>query len=650
MKTGVNLKRIIAVISAFMMILTLFSSVSAETYTYRTLTYFAGDVDNLVGASEVNFQKIINTTFDAAASSRFSRNGYHLKSWYVPSTGETVGTGSQYTMPNRDITFVANWVPETYKITFTGKGGKTAEGSANLYINAEYGTTIIMPENSFIYSGYQFEGWKYNGITYKTGDVFEVPAILSGAKIVISAVWSKTSNIVTTKPVTTTTAQRTESTVTTTEFKMTTVTTSAITEVTSAESNQTSKATEATVTSTAYLSNTSNTTTDVSINNSDGTLTKTFKLNAELDFNNNDKKMYDIQMNEILDEGIIEKLEINLSSKNGNINNFIIGIGTLVDNSWYQVDYNENIQSNEYTINFADSEICSKLNGSSIQIGYWWGSTTPLYIDSVTVTYKTTASDEINSVTLMPETTSLQDNDIISTKEVTTSCIKTTTLTEKLTTEFTTSKQEVTSEMPVVTSLETTVKISQQTSRETTLKDSQFSKIVNLNSEIENNSTITIKASDLISVNQIIESIQFNFTSDGDLINSYSIGVDISKTDNSWEQISFNDICDYNQLIIGKEISEKAQNMITKDSYFNISYWQGDCDSINLESITINYRIDSGDYNNDGEITLDDAEALKKYLVGILTPGFEIDNNTADLNCDGKINVFDYMYLYRLLN
>ena len=652
MKTGVNLKRIIAVISAFMMILTLFSSVSAETYTYRTLTYFAGDVDNLVGASEVNFQKIINTTFDAAASSRFSRNGYHLKSWYVPSTGETVGTGSQYTMPDHDITFVANWVPETYKITFTGKGGKTAEGSANFYVNAEYGTTIIMPENSFIYSGYQFEGWKYNGITYKTGDVFEVPAILSGAKIVISAVWSKSSNIITTKPVTTTTAQRTESTVTTTEFKMTTSTTSAITEVTSAEFKQTTKATETTVTSTDYLSNTSNTTTDVSINNSGGTLTKIFELNAELDFNNNDKKMYNIQMNDILDEGIIEKLEINLSSKNGNINNFIIGIGTLIDDSWYQVDYNENIQSNEYTINFADSEICSKLSGSSIQIGYWWGNTTPLYIDSVTVTYKTTASDEINSVTLMPETTSFQDNDIISTKEVTTSCVETTTVTENLTTELTTSKQEVTDEKPVVTSLVevTTVEISHQTSGATTLKDSQYSKIVNLNSEIENNSTLTIKASDLISVNQIIESIQLNFTSDGDLINSYSIGVDISKADSSWEQIAFNDICDCSQLIIGKEISEKAQDMITKDSYFNISYRQGDCDSLNLESITINYRIDSGDYDNDGEITLDDAEALKKYLVGISTPGFEIDNNTADLNCDGKINVFDYMYLYRLLN
>ncbi len=77
-------------------------------------------------------------------------------------------------------------------------------------------------------------------------------------------------------------------------------------------------------------------------------------LNAELDFNDSDKKMYYIQMDEIAEEGTIEKLEINLSSKNGNINNFIAGIGTVVDGSWYQIDYNENIQSQNYTINFTD--------------------------------------------------------------------------------------------------------------------------------------------------------------------------------------------------------------------------------------------------------------------------------------------------------
>lgn len=625
MKTVVNSKRIVAVLSALVMILMIFSNASAETYTYRTLTYLAGDVDNLVGASEVSFQKIINTTFDAAASSRFSRNGYHLKSWYVPSTGETVGTGSQYTMPDHDITFVANWVPETYKITFTGKGGKTDEGSANIYIDAEYGTTMILPENPFTYSGYQFKGWQYDGVTYNAGDEFEIPAILSGAKIVISAVWSKSSNIVTTAPVTTVTTQTT------------TVITSAETEATASAPIITSTATDVSVTESLPVSSETATVTDV--NSTGSTLIKKYELNAELDFNDSDKKMYYIQMDEIAEEGTIEKLEINLSSKNGNINNFIAGIGTVVDGSWYQIDYNENIQSQNYTINFADPDICGKINGGSIQVGYWWGNTAPLYIDSLTVTYKTeSAVTTAPPVTTMSEAAS--DENIVSTAETTTSCIETTTVSENL---ITVTTSLMTSE-PV-----TTVTTAEQTTTVTTLKNSQYSKIVSFNTEIENNSTITINAGDLLSVNQIVESIQLNFTSDGRKINNYTISVGISRNDNGWEQIDFQDNCDCSQLIIGVEISEEIQKMITEDGCFNISYWWGDNENLVLESVRVNYRIDSGDYNKDGKVTLEDAEALRKYMVGIKTSGFEIDNQSADLNGDGKVNVFDYMYLARLL-
>lgn len=625
MKTVVNSKRIVAVLSALVMILMIFSNASAETYTYRTLTYLAGDVDNLVGASEVSFQKIINTTFDAAASSRFSRNGYHLKSWYVPSTGETVGTGSQYTMPDHDITFVANWVPETYKITFTGKGGKTDEGSANIYIDAEYGTTMILPENPFTYSGYQFKGWQYDGVTYNAGDEFEIPAILSGAKIVISAVWSKSSNIVTTAPVTTVTTQTT------------TVITSIETEATASAPIITSTATDVSLTESLPVSSETVTITDV--NSTGGTLIKKYELNAELDFNDSDKKMYYIQMDEIAEEGTIEKLEINLSSKNGNINNFIAGIGTVVDGSWYQIDYNENIQSQNYTINFAVPDICGKINGGSIQVGYWWGNTAPLYIDSVTVTYKTeSAVTTAPPVTTMSEAAS--DENIVSTAETTTSCIETTTVAENL---ITVTTSLMTSE-PV-----TTVTTAEQTTTVTTFKNSQYSKIVSFNTEIENNSTITINAGDLLSVNQIVESIQLNFTSDGRKINNYTISVGISRNDNGWEQIDFQDNCDCSQLIIGVEISEEIQKMITEDGCFNICYWWGDNENLVLESVRVNYRIDSGDYNNDGKVTLEDAEALRKYMVGIRTSGFEIDNQSADLNGDGKVNVFDYMYLARLL-
>ncbi len=51
-----------------------------------------------------------------------------------------------------------------------------------------------------------------------------------------------------------------------------------------------------------------------------------------------------------------------------------------------------------------------------------------------------------------------------------------------------------------------------------------------------------------------------------------------------------------------------------------------------------------GDANNDGEINITDAVALKKYLIKSDTVGYE-----ADFNRDGRINVFDMILLKRNL-
>lgn len=104
----------------------------------------------------------------------------------------------------------------------------------------------------------------------------------------------------------------------------------------------------------------------------------------------------------------------------------------------------------------------------------------------------------------------------------------------------------------------------------------------------------------------------WNFTSDGRKINNYTISVGISRNDNGWEQIDFQDNCDCSQLIIGVEISEEIQKMITEDGCFNISYWWGDNENLVLESVRVNYRIDSGDYNKDGKVTLEDSRSAEK--------------------------------------
>lgn len=605
MKKTVNLRKVIAVISSFIMMVSMLTSMTAEAMTYCTLTYLAGDVDNLVGSTSVSFEKIINTTFDAAASSRFSRKGYYIKSWYVPSTGETVRTGAQYVMPDHDITFVANWEPQTYSVTFTGKGGKTADGSANFYVDATYGTAMILPENQFIYDGYTFTGWKYDGVTYKAGDEFQIPAILSTGKIVISAVWTKTSSSTVTTA--TTTAATTAATTTTTTVTTTTTSTSASSSTTTSTTSAASK----------------------------DAVVKTFEIGAKLDYTNESMKIYNISLDEILSEGTIDKFEINLRSSIGTIGTVIAGVGTVVDGEWYQIDYNENINTTRYTIDFADQEICNKLSGGNLQIGYWWGSTVPLYLDSVTVTYKpqeittTEVTTPATTTTVTaPETSAITSTTISETVPVTTTSEAA---------PVTTTSETTTAAAPVVT---TTV---------TTFKDSQYSKIVEINKTINVNDTLTLAADELISANQIVESIQLTFSADGQPLNGYTLTVGMARKDNGWEQFNYSGTCDAESLTVGAAIAEEAQAYITNSNFLTIGYWWGETGSITLESVKVNYRIDSGDFNKDGVVGTDDAEALKKYMVGVNVEGFEIDGKSADVNGDGAVNVFDYMYLSRML-
>lgn len=251
-----TVKRMAAIATTVITMATMLTGITANAaVTYKTLTYQTGDVDGIVGSTEVSFEKVINTTFDAAAASRFSRKGYTVASWNVPSTGETVALGAQYKMPSNDITFVANWKEAEYAVSFAGKGGKTADGKATTADKATFGTAMTLPECQFIYNGYTFAGWKYDNKMYNAGEEFEVPALLSGSKIVFSAVWetesavvttAATEEVTTTEETTTIFAETTEnvSEETTEAATETTVETTTVEEITTEETTATTVETE----------------------------------------------------------------------------------------------------------------------------------------------------------------------------------------------------------------------------------------------------------------------------------------------------------------------------------------------------------------------------------------------------------------------
>ncbi len=642
-----TVKKSISVITALIFIFTLVISafpVGAVTYTYYTLTYEAGDYSDVVGSSSVSFERIEGVSFDVAATSRFSRKGYKIISWTVKSTGEVVAASSQYTMPSHDITFVANWSPVTYDITLAGVGGTTSDGSANTTIKGTCGETIILPESPFTKSGYTFAGWKYSGVTYNAGDEFVVPGVLTGRKIVISAVW-KSGSAVTTAATTTTTTTTT------------TITTPAQTE-----------------------------NSDSSVSLPDNIQTKNYTVNKLLNSDNNSYKIYLYKL--IKTNYTVYKVEFNFSADCEDIGTVSMSIGTnLKDDSWYQKDLGEEVKGNKLTVDFGDVSICNNLRyTSSFQIGYWYG-VNDLTLDSITILYtqpetvtttSTTAATTTTEVTTISETTtettattemttSETTTDTTTTTEVTTSETTTeTTATTEMTTSETTTETTATTEMTTSeTTTETTTTTEMTTSETTTettkattttaastLPPSQYSKVVDINREIgsTNGNMLTLDGSELFSAYQIPESLEITISANGNPIENYNLAVFMNLENNGFYQENASNYTSDGKLVLQLTVTGDDQLNMTNNSKFNIGYWWGTNSDITIETVKVNYRIDNGDYNSDGIVDMTDAEILRKYMIGSSVENFDINSENADINDDDSINVFDYMELTRSIN
>ena len=634
-----TVKKSISVITALMFIFTLVISVfpvGAVTYTYYTLTYEAGDYSDVVGSSSVSFERIEGVSFDVAATSRFSRKGYKIVSWTVKSTGEVVAASSQYTMPSHNITFVANWSPVTYDITLAGVGGTTSDGSANTTIKGTCGETIILPESPFTKSGYTFAGWKYSGVTYNAGDEFVVPGVLTGSKIVISAVWKSGS------AVTTATTAATTTTTTTT-----TITTPAQTE-----------------------------NSDSLVSLPDNIQTKNYTVNKLLNSDNNSYKIYLYKL--IKTNYTVYKVEFNFSADCEDIGTVSMSIGTnLKDDSWYQKDLGEEVKGNKLTVDFGDVSICNNLKyTSSFQVGYWYG-VNDLTLDSITILYTQPETVTTTSTTAATTTTTTTTTEVTTTSETTTETTTTTEMTTSETTTETTTTTEVTTSETTTETTATTEMTTSETTTETTtttevttsetttettkattttaastLPPSQYSKVVDINREIgsTNGNMLKLDGSELFSAYQIPESLEITISANGNPIENYNLAVFMNLENNGFYQENASNYTSDGKLVLQLTVTGDDQLNMTNNSTFNIGYWWGTNSDITIETVKVNYRIDNGDYNSDGIVDMTDAEILRKYMIGSSVENFDINSENADINDDDSINVFDYMELTRNIN
>ena len=115
-----------------------------------------------------------------------SKTGYTFKGWELDK--ELYPEKGNIEMPDRNITFTAQWSINSYKISYDGNGaamGVPAETVEQNY-QTDYTIDTVVPTKT----GYTFQGWSDGTTTYQPGAVFKVPA----RDVVLTAQWKANSH------------------------------------------------------------------------------------------------------------------------------------------------------------------------------------------------------------------------------------------------------------------------------------------------------------------------------------------------------------------------------------------------------------------------------------------------------------------------
>ena len=122
--------------------------------------------------------------------SKPTKEGYTFQNWLVEINKDEmkVEHGEKFIMQDQDITFIAQWSINSYKISYDGNGaamGVPAETVEQNY-QTDYTIDTVVPTKT----GYTFQGWSDGTTTYQPGAVFKVPA----RDVVLTAQWKANSH------------------------------------------------------------------------------------------------------------------------------------------------------------------------------------------------------------------------------------------------------------------------------------------------------------------------------------------------------------------------------------------------------------------------------------------------------------------------
>ncbi len=124
-------------------------------------------------------------SFTTAFSTGISKSGYTFGGW---SDGASLfAAGSIYTMTTTSVVLTANWVPNSQTITYLAGGANGSAPTSPTSVN--FGSSFIVPPNTYTYPGYTFLGWSDGVNTYPASDSYPLVGTISG-DVTLTAAWS----------------------------------------------------------------------------------------------------------------------------------------------------------------------------------------------------------------------------------------------------------------------------------------------------------------------------------------------------------------------------------------------------------------------------------------------------------------------------
>lgn len=129
-----------------------------------------------------------------------TRLGYTFNGW-EEQAGSHAGLNTEQTVytfgADKDGNIVAQWTPITYTITFAGNGN-TGGSMDDLTVN--YDELKQLTQNAFTKTGYSFNGWTCNGVSYADRDNIRNLTSTNGASFTFTAQWVANSYTLTIDP------------------------------------------------------------------------------------------------------------------------------------------------------------------------------------------------------------------------------------------------------------------------------------------------------------------------------------------------------------------------------------------------------------------------------------------------------------------